>query len=78
MLILLKEHSNKTNNLSIIYLLATQFVPSTNNNNMVKSNETSLRKFWPLEEISEKFLLLVTDRTNYIINIRKKAERTIS
>ena len=46
-------------------------MPSTNNN-MVKSNETSLRKFWPLEEISENFLLLVTDRTNYMINIRKK------
>ena len=39
---------------------------------MVKSNETSLRKFWQLEEISEKFLLLVTDRTNYMINTREK------
>ena len=39
---------------------------------MVKSNETSLGKFWPSEEISEKFLLLVTDRTNYMINTREK------
>jgi len=39
---------------------------------MVKSNETSLGKFWPLEEIWEKFVLLVTDKTNYMINTREK------
>ena len=39
---------------------------------MVKSNETSLGKFLPLEEILENFLLLVTDRTNYMINTGEK------
>ena len=54
------------------YLLSTQFVSSANADNMIKSIEKSLEKFWPLEQISEKILLLVTDRANYMKNAGEK------
>ena len=39
---------------------------------MVKSIETSLEKFRPLEEISHKILLLVTHKTNYMKSTGEK------
>ena len=39
---------------------------------MIKSIKTSLGKLWPLKEISEKILLLVTDRANYMLSTSEK------